>query len=657
MNVKALEKVAVSVRSLAMDAIQKANSGHPGVVLGAAELGAMLYGEILRHDPLDPRWPDRDRFVLSAGHGSMFLYSLLHLSGYKKMTLDAIKNFRQLGSEAAGHPEYSPDTGIEMTTGPLGQGLATAVGMAIAETMMAAKFNTANHKIVDHYTYVLAGDGCFQEGVTHEACSLAGHLGLGKLIVYYDSNRITIDGSTDLTFTEDVAKRYESYGWQVLKSSMYDFDGISRATSQAKAETKKPTLIILDSIIGKGAPKQQNTAGIHGAPLGMEEISAARKALGIPSADGSLEFYIAPEAKDYFKTKQDEWKKAREKWIADFDAWAKENPGKKKEWDDFYSQKFSSPALPSFAVNENVATRAAGGKVLAAIAKACPNLVGGSADLKVPNVTEIPGTQPYSASDRGGRYIHYGIREFGMAAIANGISLHGGLRSFCATFMVFSDYLRPALRLSALMKQPVIYVLTHDSFYIGEDGPTHQPIEHVTSLRIIPNVRVLRPADAEESAEAWAMAMEKTDGPVVLALTRQNTTVFAKEDANWKKNIRSGAYVVQNGGPSPDLVLVATGSEVNLALEAAAKSGKKVRVISMLSRELFESQPDSVINSIIPPGIRTVVCEAGVRHGWERWAKPADILSVNGFGESAPGNKLAEHLGFTAAALVEILKK
>ena len=653
MDVTSMEKIALSVRALAMDAIQKANSGHPGMVLGAAELGAMLYGEILTHDPSNPNCPDRDRFVLSAGHGSMFLYSLLHLSGYAEMTLDAIKSFRQIGSPAAGHPEYGFAGGIEMTTGPLGQGLATSVGMAIAETMLAATFNTARRKIVDHYTYVLAGDGCLQEGVAAEASSLAGHLALGKLIVYYDSNKITIDGSTDLSFTEDVAKRYEAYGWQVFFGSMYDFEEIARLTSAAKDETKKPSLIILTSIIGKGAPHKQNTADAHGAPLGTEEIVAAKKLLGIPSTE---DFYVAPEAKAFFNAKKEEWKKARERWLSEFEAWAKENPGMKKEWDAFHSGKAEPADLPAFAIGEKIATRAAGNKALAAIANANENLVGGSADLKSPNAVGIPGTTTYSASDRTGRYIHFGVREFAMAAIANGISLHGGLRSFCATFMVFSDYLRPALRLSALMKQPVIYVLTHDSIFVGEDGPTHQPVEHLAALRVIPNLRLLRPADAEETAEAWAMAMERTDGPTALALSRQNLTVFAKEDPDWKNTIRTGAYIVKKTAEPPDAVLIATGSEVGMALEAASLSGKNVQVVSMISRELFNTQSNAIKNSIIPTGVRTIVCEAGVAQGWERWAKPEDILSVDCFGESGPADKVAEHLRFTAKALSEMIK-
>jgi transketolase len=656
MDLNALEKIALSVRALAMDAIQKANSGHPGMVMGAAELGAILYGEILRHDPSDPKWPDRDRFVLSAGHASMFLYSLLHLSGYADMTPDALKSFRQIGSPAAGHPEYGFSGGIEMTTGPLGQGLASSVGMAIAETMLAARFNTVNRKIVDHFTYVLAGDGCLQEGVSGEASSLAGHLGLGKLIVYYDSNRITIDGPTALAFTENTAKRYEAYGWQVLSGSMYDFENIAGLTAQAKAETKKPSLIILTSIIGKGAPNKQNTADAHGAPLGMDEVAAAKKALGIPNPEGGFNFYIAPEAAAFFKAKREEWKMTRVAWLAEFEAWAKENPDKKKEWDAFHSGKMAKTPLPSFAVGEKIATRAAGNKSLAAIAAVNPNLVGGSADLKGPNAVGIPGAVVYSASERGGRYIHFGVREFTMAAISNGISLHGGFRSFCATFMVFADYLRPALRLSALMKLPVIYVLTHDSIYVGEDGPTHQPIEHLAALRTIPNLAVLRPADAEETAEAWAMAMERVDGPTALALTRQNITVFTKEDPDWRNKFRCGAYIVKKAAGPVDAVIIATGSEVGLALEAAALSGKNVQVVSMVSRELFASQSEEVRDSIIPPGARVIVCEAGVSQGWERWAKPEDMLSIERFGESGPADKVAEHLGLTAKALAELVK-
>ncbi|GHU97431.1 transketolase [Spirochaetia bacterium] len=657
MNTKALEKVALSVRALSMDAIQKANSGHPGLPLGAAEVGAFLYGELLRQDPGDPKWVDRDRFLLSAGHGSMFLYSLLHLAGYPGVTLDDIKNFRQIGSPCAGHPEYGLISGIEATSGPLGQGIAMSVGFAIAETMLAARFNTDTRKIVDHYTYTLVGDGCLQEGVSSEASSLAGRLKLGKLIAFYDSNKITIDGSTDIAFTEDVAKRYEAYGWQVLKGSMYDFEEIARLTAQAKAEQDKPSLIILTSIIGKGAPKKQNTADIHGSPLGPEELAAAKAALGIPAGPAG-EFYIAPEAAEYFTAKRIEWKKTRESWQVEFDAWSKENPDKRTAWDTFHAGKIAPATLPAFAVGDKVATRTAGNKALIVLATANTNLVGGSADLKSPNAVGLaPEAGTYTPATRAGRYIHFGIREFAMAAISNGIQLHGGLRAFCATFMVFADYLRPALRLSALMRQPVIYVLTHDSIFVGEDGPTHQPVETLASLRAIPNVRVLRPGDPEETAEAWALALERQDGPTALALTRQNLTVYPKDDPDWRRTFKIGAYIAKKAA-KPDVVVIATGSEVGLALEAAAQiSGKQIQVVSMVSRELFESQPKAVREAIVPPNVRVVTAEAGIKTGWERWAKPEDILSIDRFGESGPAAKVAEELGFTASALAALITR
>lgn len=656
MDVTSLEKAALSCRALSMDAIQKANSGHPGLPLGAAELGAVLYGEILKHDPSDPAWVDRDRFVLSAGHGSMFLYSYLYLSGYKGLSLEDIKNFRQIGSSCAGHPEYGMIAGIETTTGPLGQGIATAVGMAIAEATLAAEFNTAKRTIIDHYTYSLVGDGCLQEGVSGEACSLAGHLKLGKLICYYDSNQITIDGKTGLSFTEDVGKRYEAYGWQVLKGSMYDFEEIAKLTEEAKKESGKPSLIILTSIIGKGSPNKAGTSGIHGAPLGAEELALTKKALSIPG-----DFYVAPEAEAYFKAKQEEWKKGRASWQVEFDAWSEENPELRKDWDFYFSGKANIPEMPQFDIGSKMATRTAGSKNMEPIARANRNLMGGSADLKSPNAVTLADAKNFSFETPEGRYIHYGIREFGMAAISNGIQLHGGLRAFCATFLVFSDYLRPALRLSALMKQPVIYVLTHDSIFIGEDGPTHQPIEHFNALRAIPNVTLLRPADAEEAREAWVMAMEKTDGPVLLIMSRQDLTVFEKADPEWKSMIRTGAYIAKKpegaSGDVPDVVVIASGSEVNMALEAAAKANKKVQVVSMISRELFESQPDVIRNAVVPPGVRVVTCEAGSRMGWERWAKLEDIMSIDRFGESGPASKVADHLGFTSDALAALIDK
>lgn len=655
MNMKALEATALSVRSLAMDAIQKANSGHPGLPLGCAELASVLYGEIMKHNPKNSHWADRDRFVLSAGHGSMLQYAILHLSGYN-VSMDDIKTFRQIGSHCAGHPEYGVADGVETTTGPLGQGFAMAVGMAMAENMLAARFNTPDYKIVDHYTYTVVGEGCLMEGVSSEASSFAGKLKLGKLIAFYDENKISIDGSTDISFAEDVAKRYEAYGWQILRGSMYDMNEIVSLVEQAKKD-ERPSLIILKSVIGKGAPTVEGSAKAHGAPLGAEGVAAAKKALGIP--DGA-EFYVAPEATSYFAEKASYFAEENKNWDTLFAEWAKKYPEKKKEWDDFHSGKAANPIeLPSYKVGDSLATRNASGSALNAMAKAYPNLVGGSADLQGPNVTKLTDVAAYSPENQAGRYIHFGIREFAMAAICNGIQLHGGFRTFCATFMVFSDYLRPALRLSALMKQPVVYVLTHDSIYVGEDGPTHQPIETVSALRAIPNTKVLRPGDAEEAAIAWQIAMETTDKPSCIALTRQGLAVYQKDDADWKNTIKCGAYIVQKGSDNPDVTIVAAGSEVNLALAAAKlATGKTVRVVSVMDREEFIRQPKSVQDKIVAPSSRVIAAEAGVSMGWDYFtACREDIFAIDRFGESGPAGKVAEYLGFTAENLAKLINK
>jgi transketolase len=663
MDIKALESIALSVRSLSMDAVQEANSGHPGLPLGAAEFGAFLYGEALKANPADPTWLDRDRFVLSAGHGSMFLYSLLHLAGYD-VSLDDIKRFRKLGSKCAGHPEFGLIPGIETTTGPLGQGIANAVGMAIAETMLAARFNTATRSIIDHWTYVLAGDGCLMEGVAAEASSLAGHLHLGKLVVFYDSNSITIDGSTDLAFDEDVGKRYEAYGWKVLRGDMYDFPGLARLLAEAKADADRPKLVILKSVIGKGSPGKQGTAGVHGAPLGPEEVAKTKANLGIPQ-DGK--FWVDPAAYAHFEKRRADWKKSWQAWKDEFTAWTRENPALAAELDAWLAGKPTKELnLPAFKQGDKVATRNASGLALQAVAAAWPCLAGGSADLTGPNVTQIPGGD-YTPTNRGGRMIRFGVREHGMAAVANGMALHGGITPYVATFLVFCDYLRPALRLSALMGQPVVYVLTHDSVYIGEDGPTHQPVEHLASLRAIPNLRLLRPADAEETAVAWRQAMERRDGPTVLALTRQNLPVLAKDDPEWPYTMGLGAYVIRNSQAAPDIVVVATGSEVSLALAAVAKvegdtaakqACGEIRVVSMPCRELFLSQPAPVRDAILPPGARVIVAEAGLSMGWERIASsPADILSIDRFGECGPGDEVAKHLGMTVDNLAKLINR
>ena len=658
MNKKGVEAVALSIRSLSMDAIQKANSGHPGLPLGAAEAAAVLYGEVMKHNPANSKWADRDRFVLSAGHGSMLLYSILHLAGYK-VSLDDIKNFRQVGSKCPGHPEYGDTDGVECTGGPLGQGVSMAVGMAIAEQMLAAKFNTKGHKIVDHYTYSLVGEGCLQEGVASEACSLAGNLKLGKLIVFYDQNKISIDGNTDITFTDNIAARYKAYGWQVLKGSMYDVEGIVELVKEAKKCKDQPTLIMLKSVIGKGAPKQ-GTADVHGAPLGAEGIIEAKKKLGLPV---DQDFYVVPEAKKYFEDKKAAFAKAEADWNADFAAWAKENPELKKLWDAYHSDAVTDETVKDvvYKVGDACATRDASGKALNVIAARYANLVGGSADLMGPNKTAFKATDngTFSPENRAGRTIEYGIREFAMSAVCAGISLHGGLRPFCATFLVFADYLRPSLRVVSLMKQPVIYVFTHDSIYVGEDGPTHQPIETMTSLRAIPGVQAIRPGDPEESMEAWKIAYASKDHPVCMAFTRQALAVYEKDDKSWKKNMAScGAYIVKEGAAKPDITILASGSEVNMALQAAEMvPEKKIRVVSVPDLKKFEGLIKAKQDAILGETKRVVCTEAGISMEWLQFTSKEDCFCIDTFGTSGPANKVAEYLGFTAEKLAELLAK
>ena len=658
MNEKAINAVATSIRSLSMDAIQKANSGHPGTPLGAAEAAAVLYGEVLKHNPADSKWADRDRFVLSAGHGSMLLYSILHLSGYK-VSLDDIKSFRQVGSVCCGHPEYGITDGVECTAGPLGQGVSMAVGMAIAESMLAAKFNTKNHTIVNHYTYSLVGEGCLEEGVSSEACSLAGTLKLGKLIVFYDQNKISIDGSTDITFDEDVAKRYEAYGWQVLKGNMYKPTEILKLVEKAKKCSDKPSLIILKSIIGFSSPKQ-GTSDTHGAPLGVDGVKEAKKTLGLPE---DKDFYVLPEAYEYFESKKPLWQKAEDAWNKEFDEWAKENPDLKKLWDAFHNDEAtSSPEEISFSDTDKMATRDASGKVLNMMCQKYANIVGGSADLAGPNKTTLKDCGGiYSSENRTGRTIEYGIREFAMSAVCSGIKLHGGLRPFCATFLVFADYLRAQMRVASLMKLPVIYVLSHDSIYVGEDGPTHQPVETLSSLRAIPNVQVLRPADAQETLEAWKMAYESKDHPVCIVLTRQAVQGFSKSDANWKENIRkSGAYIALDCDGNPDITVLATGSEVSMAIASASLvSGKKIRVISVIDYNKFDELSCEEQEKLFGGAKRIVCCEAGISADWKQFAtnKKTDLFCIDRFGESGPAQKVAEHLGFTQEKFAELLNQ
>jgi transketolase len=644
--------VATSVRCLTMDAVEKAKSGHPGLPMGCAELGALLYGEILKHDPADPAWIDRDRFVLSAGHGCMLLYSLLHLAGYG-VSLDDLKSFRQLGSKTPGHPEWGLTPGVEATAGPLGQGLGNAVGMAIAERMLAARFNTPAHTVIDHRTFVLCGDGDMMEGVGYEAASLAGHLGLGKLVVFYDSNRITIEGSTDLAFSEDVLKRYQGFGWRTFSGSMYDPEGILRLVAEARKPADAPAFILLESTIAKGAPHAAGTAEAHGAPLGAEEVKATKRALGVPE---DVQFHVAPEAQAYFAARKDPWHRRHTEWQATFAAWSAANPALAEEWRKAFSgdaPDLSAVAFPALKIGEALATRAASGKILNAVAKAVPGLVGGSADLAPSNNTYLKDLGDFSRSNPSGRNFHFGVREHGMGAAVNGMAYHGGLRPFCATFMVFSDYMRGAVRVAAIAKLPVVYVFTHDSIFVGEDGPTHEPVEHLAALRAIPNVLVLRPADAEETEAAWRQALARTDGPTVLALTRQALAVFAKHDARWRETIARGAYVARDCAGAPETVIVATGSEVGTALAAAALlEDRRVRVVSMMCRERFMAQDRAFRESLVPPGARRVVIEAGTSFGW---TSPFDdgtlVVSIDRFGESGPWQKLAEAFGITPAAL------
>lgn len=656
MDLNGIKASAKSIRALSMDAVQKANSGHPGMPMGNAEVASLLYGEVMKHTPADSKWIDRDRFVLSAGHGSMLLYSVLHLSGYK-VTLDDLKNFRQIGSKTPGHPEYGWTDGVDTTTGPLGAGISNAVGMAVAETILAEKFNTAEHTVIDHYTYAINGDGCLMEGVASEAASLAGHLGLGKLILFYDSNKITIEGGTDIAFTEDVAKRFDAYGWQVLNGNAFDVEQLAGLVEKAKAETSKPTLIIMEGTIGKGAATMEGDHNTHGAPLGNDEIIATRKKLGIPE---DQDFYVDPAAVEYFSAVQKKNEAKYSEWNEVFKAWASANADLKAEWDQWFAEdvKIEDSAMPEYKIGDSVATRSSGEKAINAVAAVMPNLFGGSADLGPSNKTVMKGMGDFSASDRSGRNFHFGIREHGMGGIVNGMTLHGGLRGYGSTFLVFVDYMRPAIRLAALMGLPTVWVFTHDSIFVGEDGPTHQPIEHMASLRIIPNLQVLRPADGEETNVAWQMAAETSDKPTVLALTRQNLTVFEKADPDWKTNMRKGAYIVKDCSGTPDVVVAATGSEVNLALDAAEGSSKKIRIVSIADLNTFLAQDKSFRDSIIPAGVRVVTAEAGSSYGWEKLAtSAADVFSIDRFGESGPASKVAEHLGFAASDLKKVIER
>jgi transketolase len=645
-----LGPMANAIRALSMDAVQAANSGHPGMPMGMADVATVLFSKFLKFDPSAPHWPDRDRFVLSAGHGSMLIYSLLHLTGYARPTMDDIRNFRQLGSPCAGHPENFELPGVECTTGPLGQGLAMAVGMAVAERHLNATFGD---DLVDHHTWVIAGDGCLMEGINHEAIGLAGHLGLGRMIVLWDDNRITIDGDTSLSTSEDIPARYRAAGWHTEECDGHDFADIERALAAAVADDR-PTLVACRTIIGKGAPNKQGGHNVHGSPLGAEEIAATREALGWTSAPFEIQTGILVN-----------WIQTSERGRAAHGEWAKRLAAAPQGAE--FSRRMAGELPAGEAVDQalaellakpqTVATRKASELTLEAITPLIPEMVGGSADLTGSNNTKAKATGPFSRDDYSGRYLYYGIREFGMAAAMNGMALHGGVIPYGGTFLVFSDYCRNAIRLSALQRARVVYVLTHDSIGLGEDGPTHQPVEHVMSMRMIPNLEVFRPADIVETAECWKLALENDKGPSVLALTRQNLPQL--RDAGEGLSAK-GAYRLRSAEAARKVVLVATGSEVELAVkvrDALEADGIGADVVSMPSWSRFAAQADDYRASLLPTDTLKVSIEAGVTLGWERIVGSDGItIGIDTFGASAPADVLFKHFGFSVEAIVPKIK-
>jgi transketolase len=648
-----LDQLCVNtIRTLSMDAVQKANSGHPGLPMGAADIAYVLWTQFLKHNPTNPSWPNRDRFVLSGGHGSMLLYSLLHLTGYD-LSLEDLMNFRQWDSRTPGHPEYGLTPGVETTTGPLGQGFANGVGMAIAERFLAETFNRPGYPIVDNYTYAIVTDGDLMEGISHEAASLAGHLGLGKLIYLYDDNHISIDGPTELTYTEDRCARFEAYGWHVQQVDGHHREAIARSIRSAQAETNHPSLIACRTHIAYGSPNKQDTAASHGAPLGEEEVRLTKKNLGWPS---DAQFYVPDESLARFRQAVTRGEELEKEWGALFDRYAVEYPDLAVTWKRVWSGELPpgwEETLPSFAPADGpVATRSVSGKVLNAIGPTLPTLLGGSADLTPSNNTELKDYPWLQTGEFSGRNIHFGVREHAMGSIMNGLALYGGVIPYGGTFLVFSDYMRPAIRLAALMELPVIYIFTHDSVALGEDGPTHQPIEHLPSLRTIPNLVVLRPADATETVEAWRVALEHHEGPVALLLTRQKLPVLDRSALPLAEGVRRGAYVLADSQGPPDLILIASGSEVKVALDARqqlAEQGVKARVVSMPSWELFEGQSPEYRDEVLPPEVSArLAIEMAAPTGWERYVGlQGDVVGINRFGASAPYQIILEEFGFT----------
>lgn len=664
---KSIEQLAVNtIRTLTIDAVEKAKSGHPGMPMGAAPMGYELFARAMKHNPADPEWIDRDRFVLSAGHGSMLLYSLLHLTGYD-LSLDELKNFRQWGSQTPGHPEFGHTPGVDATTGPLGQGFAMAVGMAMAERQLAATYNREGFDVIDHYTYSICGDGDLMEGISSEAASLAGHLKLGKLIVLYDSNDISLDGDLNLAFSENVLGRFEAYGWQVLRvENGNDLQAIADAVKQAQAETGKPTMIEVKTVIGYGSPNKAGkggSAGPHGSPLGTDEAKLTKQYYGWPEEP---DFLIPDEVKEHFAAVKERGMQAQQQWEAMLQQYAKAHPELAEQFGRAAGGELPEgwdASLPSYSPSDKaVSTRVASGNALNGLAKHVPNLVGGSADLESSIFTHLKDIPVFHGEDYSGRNIYFGVREFAMAAAMNGISLHGGLRVYGGTFFVFTDYLRPAVRLAALMKQPVVYVLTHDSIAVGEDGPTHEPIEQLASLRIIPGLTVLRPADANETSAAWAYALENRDQPTALVLSRQNLPVLEGTAEMARANMGRGAYVLADAPDGkPQAQLIATGSEVALAIraqKALAEEGISVRVISMPSWDLFDRQSKEYRDSVILPEVKArLAIEMAHPFGWERYVgESGDVLGISTFGASAPGDRVIEEYGFTVENVIKRTK-
>ncbi|MEI6149308.1 MAG: transketolase [bacterium] len=658
---KTISLVANTIRGLAMDGVQKANSGHPGMPMGMADVAAVLFLKHLNHCPAKPEWADRDRFVLSGGHGSMLLYSLLHLSGYD-LSIDDLKSFRQWGSKTPGHPEYGHTVGVETTSGPLGQGCGNAVGMALAERMLAARFNAGSHMPVDHRTYVFCGDGDMMEGISHESFSLAGHLALNKLVVFYDFNHITIEGNTSLAYSDDVRKRFLGYRWNVLEIDGHNVDEIEKAIQAAKAEKERPTLVITHTHIAQGSPNLHDSHKAHGEPLGAAEIKLTKKNLGLPE---DQDFYVSDQVREIFAARARELETKVVAWEAGFRKYAAAYPDLAKAWDAAAAQSLPADIeqqMPVFEADKPVATRIASGKIMQKLAKALPWFVGGAADLAPSTKTFLEGYPSVLPGAFEGRNLHFGIREHGMAAILNGMQGHGGFRVFGATFFVFADYCRPTIRLSAIMGLPVVYVFTHDSFYVGEDGPTHEPIEHLASYRCMPNVSVLRPGDATETAAAWIAALKNTTGPTLLLLTRQNLPVYDRSVYPPASSVEKGAYTLwQSAEGVPDLLLIASGSEVSLAMAAARELAKDriVRVVSMPSWDLFEKQPDAYKRQVLPAGCTArLAIEAGCTMGWAKYVgDKGRVLGVDHFGASAPCNVIAEKFGFTPENVVKIAKE